>query len=181
MKTKTPLSACLGFRGQEKTRAMKQKGSMTSTLVLLASISPLLLMKPTRSSLPILLGYYYCCHSPGYWYILRRICQEFKGLWMLLAGRRRQNQSKKNAVFSHLLFFPERSSLARLLLWYTTYSTFQSTPPCPKSSRASFAFLKHSDPMNGSGFRVADRGEGWAHVITRCFEESIRAPFFCRN
>lgn len=32
--------------------------------------------------------------------------------------------------------------------------------------------------MNGSGFRVADRGEGWAQVITRCFDESIRAPFF---
>lgn len=58
-------------------------------------------------------------------------------------------------------------------------STFQSTPPCPSSSRASLAFLKHSEPMNGSGFFVAERGEGCAHVMTRCLDESISAPFFC--
>lgn len=80
---------------------------------------------------------------------------------------------------AHFCTSPRKQSGPRHEITRRYCCMFQSTAPWPSSSRASLAFLKHSEPMNGSGFLVADSGEGWAQVRTRCFDESISAPFFC--
>jgi hypothetical protein len=57
----------------------------------------------------------------------------------------------------------------------------QSTGCFPSSFKASFAREKHLEPMKGTGGLLAESGEGWFEVMTRCLLLLMDLPFSCRG